>query len=157
MVSSSRAFVRGYDSLESEIVTECHISDDADGIVDDGSPSIPDGMRSFTAVWDTGATNTLISPHVARACNLRHRGWTNFNVVNSVERARTFLVTVGLPNGVIVRHIMVAEGIAPGCDVLIGMDIISMGDFVLTHMDGRTEFLFQVPSRFQIAKVLDED
>ena len=77
------------------------------------------------------------------------------NAVNNSEKARTFLVTVGLPSGVIVPHITVTEGMAPGCDVLIGMDIISMGDFVLTHMDGKTEFMFQVPSRVQIEKVLE--
>ena len=78
-------------------------------------------------------------------------------VVNGQEEAlaRTFVVTVGLPNGVLVPDITVAEGTAPGCDVLIGMDIISMGDFVLTHREGQTEFMFQVPPRVQIEKVLE--
>jgi hypothetical protein len=31
-------------------------------------------------------------------------------------------------------------------DVLIGMDIISRGDFALTHKEGKTVFSFRYPS-----------
>ena len=31
-------------------------------------------------------------------------------------------------------------------DVLIGMDIISQGDFVITASQGKTKFSFQIPS-----------
>ena len=142
--------------MVSEIVTECYIAEADDGIEDEGFLNVPDGMRGFKAVWDTGATHTVISPYVVEECDLKHRGWTEMEVVNGQEEAeaRTFVVTVGLPAGVIVPDITVAEGTAPGCDVLIGMDIISMGDFVLTHMYGETRFLFQVPSRFNIEHVL---
>ena len=35
-------------------------------------------------------------------------------------------------------------------DVLIGMDIISRGDFAITHPGGRTKFSFRVPSQADI-------
>ena len=155
MPTVTRGFVRGSDVLESEIVTECYVAKAVDGIEDEGFLNVPDSMRCFKAVWDTGATHTVISPHVVKECDLEHRGWTDMDVVNTREEARTFLIAVGLPNGVVVSDILAAEGEAPGCDVLIGMDIISMGDFVLTHREGQTEFMFQVPSRVQIEKVLE--
>jgi hypothetical protein len=34
----------------------------------------------------------------------------------------------------------------PGTDVLIGMDIISMGDFAITNARGKTIFSFVIPS-----------
>jgi SEC-C motif len=40
----------------------------------------------------------------------------------------------------------VTEGILGGFDVLIGMDIISQGDFAVTNFGGNTRFSFRVPS-----------
>ena len=37
-----------------------------------------------------------------------------------------------------------------GIDVLIGMDILGLGDFAVTHHDGKTVFSFCVPSRRHI-------
>ena len=79
-----------------------------------------------------------------------------FHVDGQVE-ARTFLVNIGLPNGVIVRDIEVAEcQLSSSEDVLIGMDIITMGDFVITNVDGQTRFLFQSPSNFDIERVIED-
>lgn len=32
------------------------------------------------------------------------------------------------------------------CDLFIGMDIISLGDFALSHKEGKTLFSFRIPS-----------
>jgi hypothetical protein len=34
-----------------------------------------------------------------------------------------------------------------GIDVLIGMDIISLGDFAISNFDGKTQFSFRIPSQ----------
>lgn len=36
------------------------------------------------------------------------------------------------------------------CDVIIGMDILGMGDFAVTHQNGNTTFSFCLPSRREI-------
>jgi len=36
--------------------------------------------------------------------------------------------------------------IIPGEDIIIGMDIISMGDFVITNARGKTLFSFVIPT-----------
>lgn len=42
---------------------------------------------------------------------------------------------------------LVGEGLLPpGIDMLIGMDIITLGDFALTHKNNGTVFSFQIPS-----------
>ena len=38
------------------------------------------------------------------------------------------------------------EGHILGGDVLIGMDVITQGDFAVTNREGRTVFSFRVPS-----------
>lgn len=51
-----------------------------------------------------------------------------------------------LPNGVGFHTMTVMEAVLKDCDVLIGMDIITRGDFAITHSDGNTTFSFQIPS-----------
>lgn len=42
--------------------------------------------------------------------------------------------------------IPVTEGCLNGADMLIGMDIIGLGDFAITHKNMGTVFSFQIPS-----------
>lgn len=59
----------------------------------------------------------------------------------------TYLIDIGLPNGVAFSAVQVSRAIlGPGSDVLVGMDIISMGDFSITNQNGNTVFSFRVPS-----------
>ena len=52
-----------------------------------------------------------------------------------------------LLNGIHVYNLKVTEGKLPdGVDMLIGMDIINLGDFAITHKNGGTVFSFQIPS-----------
>jgi hypothetical protein len=47
-----------------------------------------------------------------------------------------------------------------GIDVLIGMDILGLGDFTVTHYGGKTTFSFCCPSRREIdfvAEINDEN
>ena len=65
--------------------------------------------------------------------------------------AEVYLVNIGLPNGVGFLHVQVTKGtIAPGVDVLIGMDIINQGDFTVTNKGGITVFSFRYPSAIHI-------
>lgn len=68
--------------------------------------------------------------------------------VNSKEMSETFLVNIFLPNNVGVPQMTVVKGrIAGNADVLIGMDIITLGDFALTNQAGNTVFSFCTPSQ----------
>jgi len=52
-----------------------------------------------------------------------------------------------LPQGVGIPYLKVTEGDLPtNTDVLIGMDIITTGDFVITNKNWRTTFSFRIPS-----------
>jgi len=44
-----------------------------------------------------------------------------------------------------IQGVNVTEGDLHGADLLIGMDIISMGDFSITHKDGNTKMSFCMP------------
>ena len=52
----------------------------------------------------------------------------------------------------------VAESVLPpGLDVVIGMDIITRGDFAVTNLDGKTTFSFRIPSLADIDFVQDDN
>ncbi len=63
-----------------------------------------------------------------------------------------------LPNDVGVVGALVT-GLPPidGFGALLGMDVIALGDFSITNVDGRTWMSFRFPSRVGIDYVVEED
>lgn len=102
--------------------------------------------KKYLAIWDTGATNSVISEKVVGECNLKPTGIVQVHGISGEKTSKTYLVNILLPNRVSFVGVKVTEGILRGTDVLIGMDIINTGDFALTHNDGKTLFSFRVPS-----------
>lgn len=99
-----------------------------------------------TALWDTGATGTCISPRISDALNLVPTGKTVVGHAGGAEEMFTYLVNIGLPHGVGVYGVpTVAFAGSDEVDVLIGMDIIASGDFAITQRDGKTCFSFRTP------------
>ena len=66
--------------------------------------------------------------------------------VDGIHDTETFLVNIGLPNNVVVHTVTVTRGKLPGFDALIGMNIITLGDFAVTNRGGKTMFSFRFPS-----------
>lgn len=100
----------------------------------------------FQAIWDTGATNSVVTTEVVRRLNLQSIGFTTVFGVHGTQNVRTYFICMYLPNDCHFDGIRVTEGNIPNVDVLIGMDIISKGDFVVTNKDGKTVFSFRTPS-----------
>jgi len=98
------------------------------------------------AIWDTGATASVITQEVVDTCGLKPTGMMQVHGVGGPELAETFLVNIGLPNGVGFANVEVTKGKILGSQMLIGMDIITAGDFSITNMGGRTVFSFRIPS-----------
>jgi len=66
--------------------------------------------------------------------------------VHGERSAETYLVNIALPNRVMFSSIRVTKGDIPDADILIGMDIIGMGDFSVTNCQGITKFSYRTPS-----------
>ena len=113
-------------------------------------------MRPFTAIWDTGATGSVITQSVVDACGLRPTGMATVHHADGESVQETYLVNIGLPNRVAYPGVRVTKArLLVDADVLIGMDIISTGDFAVTNLDGLTKFSFRVPSLEHIDFVAD--
>jgi Aspartyl protease len=100
--------------------------------------------QQFNAIWDTGATHSCISHAVVKALKLPASGKRPVKGVNSSGVASTYFVDLLLPSSVTVAQVEVAA-VDVGCDILIGMDVISLGDFTICN-HGVTEFSFSIPA-----------
>ena len=98
------------------------------------------------AAWDTGAQFTLISPRVVEALAIKPSGKGQYMGIGSDQESDTYLVHIGLPNGQLKRYVNAYCADLDDYDMLIGMDIITETDFLITNADGKTTFQFRTPS-----------
>ena len=98
------------------------------GSLGHGGPGNPDpepDRVQFVAIWDTGATGSVITQAVVDACDLAPTGITTVHHVHGSEQAETYLVNIALPQNVIFPGVRVTKGVlAANADILIGMNII---------------------------------
>lgn len=137
-----RAFTNKATGRVSEISTPAGVF-----LVSTGETGVPNQIEQFTAVWDTGATNTAIASTVVDKMKSVPITFTPVGTGGGVVNAPVHLINIVLPNNVIIPNISVTElKDLHSCDILIGMDIISGGDFAITHPDGKACFSFRMPS-----------
>ena len=104
-------------------------------------------LREYLAIWDTGATNSVITEKVVNECGLKPIGVVKVGHIDGESLSDVFLVNMVLPNNVGISELRVTRGkITGNVDVLIGMDVITKGDFTLSNFQGETWFSFRIPS-----------
>jgi len=107
-------------------------------------------------IWDTGASGTMITQLVVDELGLHPIGKTDVHHADGVTNSPVFLVDLQLPMNVVMQGLNVTLGKLPaGFDVLIGMDVITQGDFAITNVGGVTNMSFRVPSCERIDYVKD--
>lgn len=115
---------------------------------------VPNTKNAFhvKAIWDTGATATVITDNVVEALGLIPTGMSHVNTANGIAIQNTYIVDIILPNGLRITDVTVtgATALSGGCEVLIGMDIITLGDLSITHYKGCTCMSFRIPSMHEI-------
>ena len=140
----SMSFTAESSRIESALKTPCVIFPAFDPARMLGQNNIH-GKR-YVAIWDTGATNSVISEKVVAELGLHEMTFTQVNHAGGQEIVPVYKVNIGLPNNVTFAQMKVTKGKLAGADVLIGMDIITKGDFSVTNVGGKTTFSFRVPS-----------
>lgn len=140
----SVSFTRAFSGIASGLYSECMVADRRAPV--EGSTNLK--REFFPALWDTGSTGCMVSRRVVDACNLQEEGQGPIsNVSGTVEDVPRYMVNLYLPNGLVVKELSVALGELVDFDILIGMDVITLGDLAVTNADGQTTFTFRVPSR----------
>ena len=101
------------------------------------------------AVWDTGATLTCIRPALFQRIELPLLGAigtkTMIGIGGKIE-APAILVNLFITATLVIEGCPAFIADLPkGIDILIGMDIIGMGDFAVCNTENKTSFSFAMP------------
>ncbi len=133
------AISRYYHSISSSIVTELSVTNPFNGKIE-----------KTAGIWDTGATNSCISKKLASKLELQSIQRASVQGVHGTEEVNVYFITIILPNENIRINVPVTECDELSCDgsvsMLIGMDIITKGDFCITNLNGKTVMTFRAPS-----------
>jgi predicted aspartyl protease len=97
-------------------------------------------------LWDTGAMCSAISDRAVRLLHLVPISKTTIGHATGQSVVNVYIVTIVLPNNIHIPFVTVIECPFVGFDVLIGMDIITQGDFSISNKDNKTTFSFRIPS-----------
>lgn len=88
----------------------------------------------YKAIWDTGSSETTISEKVVKQLNLNKHGYVILSTINGERKSDKYLCLLSL-----IGHSK-SISINPACfgnrndfDIIIGMDIISYGKFLLEN------------------------
>ena len=103
-------------------------------------------------IWDTGATGSVITTKVINLLGIKPSGIVEVHTANGTVLKNTYDINIKLPNNVIVNNVVAteADALSGGCDALIGMDIITLGDFSITNYNNSTCMSFRMPSQKEV-------
>jgi hypothetical protein len=132
-------FTEKYDSIKRNLINSA--------IVQYGNKKI-----NVISQWDTGATGTCISKELVKELGLLPTGMVKAHTPSGVGIMNKYMINLILNNEVrfVNLSVMDSEIGNQGIDVLIGMDIISLGDFAISNFEGKTQFSFRIPSQSHV-------
>ena len=146
------ALSRSYDRIENRIVSPAIIIDPISG-----------RELSTFGIWDTGATNSVITKKAVELLQLPIREYTDVRGVGGlIPDVPVYYVRIKLNNQNIIVTARVTECEDLSQDqtisLLIGMNIINQGDFSISNYKGKTVMTFRVPSlcRIDYVKEIEE-
>ena len=107
----------------------------------------PSHNKQWKAMWDTGSTLSGITQEIVDLLGLTPIKKLTAHTSNGSVLVDVYKVSLVLPNNIMVGNVAVScNNMDDDIDVLIGMNVIRLGDFALTNKDRKSTFSFRVPS-----------
>lgn len=104
-----------------------------------------DEKWSVTALWDTGANVSVVCEAVAKTLGLEVKGVAELRYANGLQRSNVYKIDLALSKDIVFKNHFVRECRDGGnFEMVIGMDVISRGDFRILNRSGKTVFEFEV-------------
>lgn len=128
-------FTEKYDKIQNRLINSAVVAANNDVI-------------PVKAQWDTGATGTCISKQLVTALNLMPTGKLQIHTPSGIGIVNKYMINLILNKEVMIKNLIVMDSEigSQGIDVLIGMDIIALGDFAVSNFGNKTQFTFRIPS-----------
>ena len=141
MNQTFKAFTLSYENNAKFLQTKCTITKAT------SNPSFkPFEQKTINAIWDTGAEMSAVSKDVVEKLGLIPVGKAKNYTAGGIVNVDIFVINIQLPSNIGFEMIPVTGNELGDTDMLIGMDIISKGDFAITNVSGKTVFSFRIPS-----------
>jgi len=134
---------RSNGGLLNELINDIGISFPFDPQTSTHNPKI----FKVKALWDTGATNCVITKQTAIKVGLKPFTKTKVFHAKGESIENVYKLNLYLPNGIALSNINATEcEDAERFGFIIGMNVINLGDFSITNVAGNTVFSFRFPS-----------
>lgn len=146
MTSTPHVWTQKWTSRQNQLISTCLVMDFDTFLSATGGQYSGGAAHRFSALWDTGATHTVISHNVVDTLRLQQEGFVPIIHANGEDVAPIYHIFLTLPNGIGFPMVNVAATRLTGFDILIGMDIINRGDFAISNRNDKTMFSFRFPS-----------
>lgn len=106
-------------------------------------------LRSYRALWDTGSTHTNVSKDVASKLGLKAVDKGTLDTPAGQIQCNIYKVDIILDSNVSINNVRVFESEigSQDIDLLIGMDVIQRGEFIISNSEGKTKFSFSMPAK----------
>jgi len=136
-----------YNGLTKSIVTEVGLTPAFDPFQYQGKKP-PFNIINKHTLWDTGATNSVLTPETVSEMKLTPVGITDVIHYGGTKQINTYLVNFFFPENVMIYGVLVSESenIIGDFGAIIGMDIITKGDFSITNVNNLTWMSYRIPS-----------
>ena len=108
--------------------------------------NIPLQQANVRALWDTGATDSSVSQGLARYLGLKPIDMCMVNGFGGLQSSCVYLIDILLPSNVGINNNRVVEFVDNGFfEIIIGMDIITLGDLAISNKNDNTIVSFRIP------------
>lgn len=106
-------------------------------------------MMAVNALWDTGSTESLISEKIVKMIEPILKNKSKYVTRDVVIECETYAVSLSLSDEITFRDVLMkkADLSDKNVDIIIGMDIISRGDFEIRNYNNLVEFAFRIPPK----------
>ncbi|GHV76633.1 hypothetical protein AGMMS49942_14540 [Spirochaetia bacterium] len=132
------------DRLLTRVITRLTIQHAEEFCIPRGLPLKPLEVR---AMWDTGSTGCCVSEKLANALDLIGIASLDLTSAHGSKPANVYLIDLLFPDNTKAKNVIAAEIIPSGeFEIIIGMNIITRGDFALSNDRGKTVMSFRLPS-----------
>lgn len=103
--------------------------------------------KEINGIWDTGSNKSIINTSIVEELDLPYVGKGSLS--NLYDKKDTDIWNIDILLCLININIDVfsSDLRRNDFDMVIGMDIISKGDFIITNYDGKTTMSFRCPSK----------
>lgn len=140
-------FTKKFNSIVDNVISSCTIYPGVDFSKEN---KITKTFKTDKAVWDTGATETMITTDIVKELGLKPFDQIQVSGFHGIETTSVYLIHIGLPTGDAIIDIEAMECQSEDYDVIIGMDVISQGDFAFTNANNESVFSFRLSAKEHI-------